>query len=96
MLIQNFLIIQLNNPIKEKGSSSNICHQLYAGSGPFSEAESLSIKNFILSKSSTKWISFISIHSYGGFWLYNMDPLNSEFTESKFIKIVIIKFLPFK
>jgi hypothetical protein len=71
------------------GSSSNMCHQLYAGSGPFSEAESSSIKNFILSKDSFKWISFVSIHSFGGFWLYNMDPLNKEFTQSKFISIVI-------
>jgi hypothetical protein len=74
------------------GSSSNICHQLYAGSEPFSEPESSSIKNFILSTNSSKWISFVSIHSYGGFWLYNIDPLSAEFTQSKFINMVILIF----
>ena len=75
----------------EHGSSSNTCNEIYAGQAPFSELESKAIRNFLLSdKYASNWLSFLTLHSFGGFWLYNLDPTNPRFTESHFIKIVSI------
>jgi hypothetical protein len=71
----------------EHGSSSNICNQLYAGAVPGSEPETDAIKNFILKQ---KWLSFVTLHSYGGFWLFT--PLkNGLIKRETFLKIVNFK-----
>ena len=71
----------------EQGSSSNVCNQLYAGSAAGSEPETEAVKNFILKN---KWLSVVSLHSFGGFWLFT--PLkNDSIKRERFLKLVIFK-----
>lgn len=58
------------------GASANPCSEVYAGRYPASEAEIKAIQDYIMSKS-PRWVSHISLHSYGAIWL-------SPFSYSKF------------
>lgn len=60
---------------------------IYAGTKPASEPETKAVKDFILSKS-PYWLSFITIHSYGGLWLHHWEN-RTELTKKSFIRIVI-------
>ena len=57
------------------------------GTKPASEPETKAVKDFILSKS-PYWLSFITIHSYGGLWLHHWEN-RTELTKKSFIRIVI-------
>ncbi|CAD5206686.1 unnamed protein product [Bursaphelenchus okinawaensis] len=48
------------------GSSTDPCHDTYHGTGPFSESESRSVKEFL---EKTKVDGFMSFHSYSQLWL---------------------------
>ena len=72
-------------------SSSNKCKPIYAGNVADSELETKAVINFINSKLKN-WISYISIHSYGGFWLYWNE--RSKMKRSDFIDIVNHLILP--
>lgn len=48
------------------GASNCPCHEVYAGSAPFSEPESIAVKNYItVTEQKTLWKAFITFHSYG-------------------------------
>ncbi|KAG8225683.1 hypothetical protein J437_LFUL001715 [Ladona fulva] len=53
---------------KEVGSSSNPCHENFAGDKPFSEPETAAIADFIM-KHSRRIKMFLSLHSYSQMWL---------------------------
>lgn len=52
-----------------KGNGRNPCQEIYGGTGPFSEPETASIKNFIIGQNAN-WKASVSFHSYGQFILY--------------------------
>lgn len=57
---------------KETGSSDDNCSYIFAGEEPASEPETKAIQDFIL-KRKGQWLSFITIHSYGGYWLHHWE-----------------------
>src|SRR5207237_913546 len=62
------------NPVE--GSSANPCDEEYRGEKPFSEPETLAIRNLIARYD--RIVSAMNFHAYGGLWIY---PAN--FQESK-------------
>ena len=69
-LIKSFLNIEI-------GSSKSICSEVYAGASANSEFETVAITNFMLSKK-PYWLSYISIHAFGAFWLHDWKDSISE------------------
>jgi len=67
----------------EAGVSHNSCSDIYCGTGPFSEAESTNIKNYVEALSPTPVLGHC-IHSYSQLWLwpygyaYNAYPPNKD------------------
>ncbi|KAF5296418.1 hypothetical protein FQR65_LT01405 [Abscondita terminalis] len=54
-----------------KGSSRYPCHEIYAGSGPFSEPETKAIQNYItVTEARALWKGYLSFHSYGQYILF--------------------------
>lgn len=51
-----------------QGTSSNACDDVYRGPSMFSEPETKSLSNFILSRNKTLK-AYITLHSYGQYWL---------------------------
>lgn len=66
----------------------NVCEEVYAGEKESSEPESKAIQQFVMSKKS-RWLSFISIHSYGALWLHHWEKNHPSLTKNTFVKIVI-------
>lgn len=64
-----------------------MCSDIYAGSSPGSEPEIQAIQNFILSKK-TSWLSFITLHSYGSYWLHHWEKNDPSMTKLNYMKIV--------
>ncbi|XP_012230102.1 carboxypeptidase B isoform X2 [Linepithema humile] len=52
-----------------KGTSQNVCHDTYSGTGPFSEPETGAIRNFFQT-SAANFKAYLSFHSYGQYILY--------------------------
>ncbi|XP_031621115.1 carboxypeptidase B-like [Contarinia nasturtii] len=65
-----------------KGTSSNPCSEIYAGSGPFSEPESTAVKNFV-ETSEENFDAFLTFHSYGQWILYPWGYENHIPTEDR-------------
>jgi len=71
------------------GSSKSICSEVYAGASANSEFETVAITNFMLSKK-PYWLSYISIHAFGAFWLHDWKDSISEdpnYNEEKFMSM---------
>ena len=64
-----------------------MCKIIYAGSEPSSEPETKAVINFIKSLSN-KLISYVSLHSYGGLWLFWNE--STSFDRLKFLDVVDI------
>ncbi len=62
---------------------------------PASEPEVEAIQNFIMSKKG-EWFSFVTIHSYGGYWLHHWEKNNPEFNKKQYIDLVTLMGLFFK
>ena len=54
--------------IKTGGSSTDPCSDIYAGKAASSENETKAIISAITAKQGS-WIAFITLHSYGNWWL---------------------------
>jgi len=50
------------------GTSTDKCSEIYKGPSAFSEPETQAIRDFILN-TNANWIAYITIHSYGQYWL---------------------------
>ncbi len=74
------------------GSSSDVCEEIYAGEKPASEPEVQAIQDFILSKKG-EWLSFVTVHSYGGYWLHHWERNNPDFNRKQYIHLVNIHWL---
>lgn len=72
--------------ILETGASDDICEEVYAGESPASEPEVRAIQDFIMSKKG-KWISYVTLHSYGGYWLHHWEN-NAGLTRSDYMNLV--------
>lgn len=70
------------------GSSNDTCEEIYAGSKPGSEPETRAVQDFILAKQG-QWISFVTIHSFGGYWLHHWEMNNSDLNSQEYINLVI-------
>ncbi len=72
------------------GSSANPCSEVYSGQYAGSEPETKALTEYIMSKSK-RWISYISLHSYGGVWLspysYSKHHMQENF-EDTVIKLI--------
>lgn len=53
-----------------EGASANACSETYRGDSPFSEPEVKAETDYILNQLAGKVKSFLSVHSYGQYWLY--------------------------
>ena len=77
------------------GASANPCSEVYAGPYPGSEPETNSLMNFIMSKS-PRWLSHISLHSYGAIWLapfsYSKIQIPDDFEESVIVHLDLENF----
>lgn len=67
------------------GASANPCSDVFAGPYAGSEPEVKSLMKYIMSKS-PKWVSHISLHSYGAMWLspfsYAKNRIQDNFEET--------------
>lgn len=61
--------------INNKGGKSSPCASDYKGTEPGSEPETHAIQKFILDRA-PRWLSFISIHAFGAFWILNREEEN--------------------
>lgn len=61
----------------EKGTSNNPCTDIYCGPAPFSTSEVNSVNEYA-KRHSSRIISWIDVHSYGGMWL---SPLGYDYGE---------------
>jgi hypothetical protein len=61
--------------INNKGGKSSPCASDYKGIEPGSEPETHAIQKFILDRA-PRWLSFISIHAFGAFWILNREEEN--------------------
>lgn len=52
-----------------KGSSSNPCKEIFRGESPFSEPETVAVRDFVLQHSS-EIEAFVTLHSYSQIWMY--------------------------
>ncbi len=79
------LWIKTLNLNKVSGASANPCSEIYAGPHPSSESEVKAVMNYIMSQS-PRWLSYISLHSYGGIWLapfsYSRNHIHENFIET--------------
>lgn len=50
------------------GASANPCSEIHAGPYPASEPEVNSVMNYVMNYS-PRWVSYISLHTYGAIWL---------------------------
>lgn len=88
--IQYICLILIININAEIGSSKSICSEVYAGSSANSEPETVAITNFMLSKK-PYWLSYVSLHAFGAFWLHDWEDSNSgdqKYSEEKFMSMV--------
>ena len=72
---------------KETGSSNDNCSYIYAGEKVSSEPETKAVQDFILGKKG-QWLSFITIHSYGGYWLHHWENNNAKLKKEHYIELV--------
>ena len=63
----------------EDGSSSNPCHEDYRGTTPFSEPETLALKNYV--DGHTNIVTDVNIHTYGNAWIYPYNYVNDKSNE---------------
>lgn len=63
------------------GSSNSICEDTFHGPKPFSEAETIAVRDIILNtqRSGREFASFVSVHAYSQFW---MSPYGFKKTRS--------------
>lgn len=70
---------------KVAGASANPCSEVFSGPYPASEPEVKSLMRYIMNKS-PRWVSHISLHSYGAIWLspfsYSKTHIQENFEET--------------
>ena len=60
----------------DQGSSPNPCTQDYRGTKPFSEPETMSIRNLVEGRGNI--VSGVNMHSYGNAWVYPFNFINDS------------------
>ena len=76
------------------GASANPCSEIHAGPHAGSEPEVSAVMKYVMSKS-PRWVSYISLHSYGAIWLspfsYSKNHIQDNFEETCYKAMVAIK-----